>query len=80
MLTFCSFDRERESMGDAIKRGSVGLRRARAIALGEAATVFSGVAAAAMFSGTLYCNSATGGTNSNKLVGYGYHDPARRLA
>jgi len=64
------------ALGEAIKRGRVGLRRARAIALGEAATVLSGVAAAAMFSGTVYCNSATGGTNSNKL-GYGYHDSAR---
>ena len=66
-------------MGEAIRRGSVGLRRARAIALGETATVFSGVAAAVMFSGTLYCHSATGGTNSNKL-GYGYHDSARAFS
>jgi hypothetical protein len=67
-------------MGKAIKkRGRVGLRRARAIAVGDAATVFSGFAAAAMFSGALYCSSATGGTNSNK-PGYDYHDSARAIS
>lgn len=66
-------------MEDAIRRrGNFGLRRARVIALGEAATVFSGVAAAAMFSGTVYCHPP-GATNAGKL-GYGHHDSARAFS
>lgn len=68
-----------EHMGDAIRRGSFGLRRARVIALGEAATVFSGVAAAAMFSGTVCCHAATGGTNTSK-PGHGNFDSAHGLS
>ncbi len=56
-----------EHMVGAIRRGSSGLRRARVIALGDAATVFSGVAAAAMFSGTVCCHAATGGDSAHGL-------------
>jgi len=68
-----------ENMVGAIRRGSFGLRRARVIALGEAATVFSGVAAAAMFSGTVCCHAANGGTNTSK-PGYGNFDSAHGLS
>src|SRR5258706_2741410 len=68
-----------EHMVGAIRRGSSGLRRARVIALGDAATVFSGVAAAAMFSGTVCCHAATGGTNTSNS-GHGNFDSAHGLS
>jgi hypothetical protein len=54
-------------------------RRARAVDLGEIARIISGVAAAAMFSGSVYCSSATGGTSSNELD-YHDHDSARAFS
>ena len=65
-------------MGKAIE-SSFSLWRARAVDLGEIAWIISGVAAAAMFSGSVYCSSGTVGTSSNEL-GYDDHDSARAFS
>ena len=58
---------------------SFSLPRARAIALRESVAVISGIAAAAMFSGSVYSSSTTGGTSSDEF-GYHDHDSARAFS
>ena len=62
-------------MGKAIG-SSFRLWRAHAIDLGEIAWTISGIAAVAMFSGSVYCSSGAVGTSSNEF-GYDDHDSER---
>ena len=58
---------------------SFSLRRAHAVDLREITRIISGVAAAAMFSGSVYCSSTGVGTSGNE-PGYHDHDSARAFS
>jgi len=70
LLAFLRDKEGRDHMGKTIG-SSFSLRRAPAVDLGEIARIISGVAAAVMFSGSVYSSSGTGSVGSNEL---GYHD------
>lgn len=65
-------------MGKAIG-SSFSLPRARAVDLGEIARIISAIAAAAMFSGSVYSSSGTGSVGSGEL-GYDDHESARAFS